>query len=154
MAKDTGYNHGRHRPHVIWQELECKLKDILSLDLDELRRGIISFGEKNYRANQIFKWVYVKRVLDFSEMTDLPMSLRNKLGSLFRFTTMKEVERQISIDGTEKFLLKLEDDNHIETVVLKHPATSPFASLSGWMRSQLLLLCNWSQWFHKRPFCE
>ena len=97
------------------------MKDILSLDLDELRREIISFGEKNYRANQIFKWVYAKRVLDFSEMTDLPMNLRNKLGSLFRFTTMKEVERQISIDGTEKFLLKLEDDNHIETVVLKHP---------------------------------
>ncbi|HQC14591.1 MAG TPA: 23S rRNA (adenine(2503)-C(2))-methyltransferase RlmN, partial [Mesotoga prima] len=64
------------------------MKDILSLDLDELRRGIISFGEKDYRANQIFKWVYAKRVLDFSEMTDLPMNLRNKLGSPFRFTTM------------------------------------------------------------------
>jgi 23S rRNA (adenine2503-C2)-methyltransferase len=77
-------------------------------------------GEAAFRAGQIFDWLYVKRVTDFDQMTNLSKSLRDKLKDQFEFVTLTEIARQQSQDGTVKFLFELSDKNAIETVVMKH----------------------------------
>jgi len=77
-------------------------------------------GEPAFRAGQVFDWLYVKRVGDFDEMSNLPKSLRDKLANAYEFVTLTEVAKQQSTDGTVKFLFELSDKNAIETVIMKH----------------------------------
>ncbi|GIP36736.1 putative dual-specificity RNA methyltransferase RlmN [Paenibacillus sp. J31TS4] len=77
-------------------------------------------GEPAFRAGQVFDWLYVKRVTDFDEMSNLPKPLRDKLKEQFLFVTLDEIARQSSKDGTVKFLFELHDKHAIETVVMKH----------------------------------
>ncbi|GAK00260.1 ribosomal RNA large subunit methyltransferase N [Geomicrobium sp. JCM 19055] len=76
--------------------------------------------EPKFRAKQIFEWLYRKRVESIDEMTNLSITLRDKLKEEFRFTRLKEVLRQTSVDGTEKFLFELHDGYSIETVLMRH----------------------------------
>ena len=55
------------------------MKNIKEYNLEELKEELISLGEKSYRAEQIFKWIYKDRVKDFEEMTNLSIELREKL---------------------------------------------------------------------------
>lgn len=57
--------------------------DILSLTQDELIGIISELGEKSFRAKQIFQWLHLKRVNDFSEMTNISAQLRSKLNDIF-----------------------------------------------------------------------
>lgn len=93
---------------------------IYSLTVDELKEWLEQAGDKAFRAQQIFDWLYVKRVLDFEEMTNLSKELRHKLLEQFRIDPMKEITRQVSTDGTIKFLFQLIDGNAIETVIMRH----------------------------------
>ncbi|MBO9606110.1 MAG: 23S rRNA (adenine(2503)-C(2))-methyltransferase RlmN [Paenibacillaceae bacterium] len=77
-------------------------------------------GEAAFRAGQIFDWLYVKRVDSFAAMSNLPKTLIAKLEDQFRFVTLKEITRYESKDGTVKFLFELQDQNAIETVIMKH----------------------------------
>jgi 23S rRNA (adenine2503-C2)-methyltransferase len=77
-------------------------------------------GESAFRAGQIFDWLYVKRVSAFEEMSNLPKQLRNRLSEQFDFVTLTEAAKQVSKDGTVKFLFELSDKNAIETVIMKH----------------------------------
>jgi 23S rRNA (adenine2503-C2)-methyltransferase len=84
------------------------VKDVLSFSLDELREEMLSLEEATFRAKQIFDWIYRKKAVDYSEMTNLPISLRERLFGLLPFPVMEMEERQVAGDGTEKFLWKLE----------------------------------------------
>ena len=55
------------------------MKNIKDYDLADLQDELVSLGEKKFRAEQIFKWLYVDKVLSFVEMTNLSIELRNKL---------------------------------------------------------------------------
>ena len=103
-----------------------EMVDILSCSLDELRGLFEKFGEKPFRANQVFDWVYNKRAQSLSEMTNLSKGLRERLEKSLAFPVMDIAQRQVSSDGTEKFLLALEDGNYIESVLLKHPDHTTF----------------------------
>lgn len=74
----------------------------------------------SYRADQIFEWLYRKRANQFSQMTNLPKTLRAELEDSFFISALNEVTRFTSKDGTVKFLFELFDRNTIETVVMKH----------------------------------
>jgi 23S rRNA (adenine2503-C2)-methyltransferase len=93
---------------------------IYSLRLQELKEWLVQQGEKPFRAEQIFDWLYVKRVTSFEEMTNLSKSLREKLAEHFRMDAMTVITRQISQDGTVKFLFQLVDGHAIETVIMRH----------------------------------
>ena len=54
-------------------------RDILSLNLEELTEAVTALGQPKYRAGQIYRWLHVKKVSDFSEMLDLPAVLRAQL---------------------------------------------------------------------------
>jgi 23S rRNA (adenine2503-C2)-methyltransferase len=93
---------------------------VYDLTLEQWQDWIKENGEASFRAGQIFDWLYVKRVLSFEEMSNLPKGLRDKLADQFEFVTLSEIAKYESKDGTVKFLFELSDKNAIETVIMKH----------------------------------
>jgi 23S rRNA (adenine2503-C2)-methyltransferase len=93
---------------------------VYDFTLEQWQDWIKEQKESSFRAGQIFDWLYVKRVSNFEEMTNLPKTLREKLAAAFYFVALKEVANYRSQDGTVKFLFELEDKNAIETVIMKH----------------------------------
>ncbi|MFO1445852.1 23S rRNA (adenine(2503)-C(2))-methyltransferase RlmN [Bacillus sp. Bva_UNVM-123] len=93
---------------------------IYSLQLNELKDWLSNMNEKPFRAEQIFDWLYTKRVSSFEEMTNLSKALRESLASSFTLTTLNTIIHQQSSDGTIKFLFELHDGYSIETVLMRH----------------------------------
>ena len=96
------------------------MKNIKDYDLQDLKDELVSIGEKGFRAEQIFKWIYQEKVKSFDEMTNLSKSLREKL-SVYPITALSQADVRISkIDGTRKYLFQLEDGNVIESVLMRY----------------------------------
>ncbi|MEH7122913.1 23S rRNA (adenine(2503)-C(2))-methyltransferase RlmN [Bacillus sp. JJ1532] len=93
---------------------------IYSLQLHELKAWLAEMNEKTFRADQIFDWLYTKRILSFEDMSNLSKGLRDKLSNSFTLTTLKTIIQQQSSDGTIKFLFELHDGYSIETVLMRH----------------------------------
>jgi 23S rRNA (adenine2503-C2)-methyltransferase len=93
---------------------------IYNLTEKELILWLTEQGEKSFRAAQIWKWLYHKRVSSFSEMSDLGLTTRSLLDNHFSLASMTEDMVQHSKDGTIKCLLALTDGNLIETVLMEH----------------------------------
>lgn len=96
------------------------MKNIKDYNLDELKEEMISIGEKSYRAEQIFKWIYVENVTDFNEMTNISLELREKLKNNYTLDIYKIIKKQESSDGTKKYLFDVLDGNAIETVLMQY----------------------------------
>ena len=77
------------------------------------------FGEPAYRANQLFNWVYRAGVVDFSSMTNLNKDLQQRLAAHFSFPRAVIRDRQISSDGTRKYLMEVERGDMVESVMIK-----------------------------------
>lgn len=90
------------------------------LTYDDWKTWLKENGEPAFRADQIFDWLYVKRVTDVNQMSNLSKALREKIKTNFEFVVLKEIANQRSQDGTVKFLFELSDKNAIETVIMKH----------------------------------
>ncbi|ESU33094.1 23S rRNA methyltransferase [Bacillus sp. 17376] len=99
---------------------ETAKKSIYSLQLEELKDWLREQGEKPFRAEQIFDWLYKKRAASFEDMSNLPKPLRDKLDEHFVLTTLSTIIQQTSSDGTIKFLFELQDGVSIETVLMRH----------------------------------
>ena len=92
--------------------------DIRSLQFQKLEDKVREFGEPLYRARQIADWLYQKRVQSFDEMTDLAQEFRSRLAEQFDFSQSEIVRVLGSHDTTRKFLLRLNDESLIETVLI------------------------------------
>ncbi|MFP5111230.1 23S rRNA (adenine(2503)-C(2))-methyltransferase RlmN [Bacillaceae bacterium C204] len=99
---------------------EIKKKSIYSLQLHELKDWLSENGEKPFRAEQIFEWLYKKRITTFEDMSNVSKGLREKLARHFELTTLDIAIQQTSSDGTIKFLFELHDGYSIETVLMRH----------------------------------
>lgn len=93
---------------------------IYSLQIHELKEWLKEHNEMAFRGEQIFDWLYQKRVSGFEEMTNLSKKLRSLLEKHFTITTLKTLVQQASSDGTIKFLFELQDGFSIETVLMRH----------------------------------
>ncbi|MCM3214797.1 23S rRNA (adenine(2503)-C(2))-methyltransferase RlmN [Niallia taxi] len=102
------------------QEAEPTIPSIYSLQLDELKDWLKDNNEKAFRGEQIFEWLYKKRVTSFEDMSNLSKNLRTLLEENFTITTLKTIIEQTSNDGTIKFLFELHDGYSIETVLMRH----------------------------------
>ncbi len=100
--------------------------DIGSMDLAELERALESHGHARFHARQIFRWIYAKGEADFEKMTDLSKPLRADLAAQFRVATPSVVAKDVSSDGTVKFLLDLEDGRRIESVFIPDTPSQTF----------------------------
>ena len=96
------------------------MKNIKNYNLDELKQELISLGEKPYRAEQIFKWLYIDKVKEFDEMTNLSLELREKLKENYTMCNFKILKKQEAQDGTKKYLFDVLDGNAIETVLMEY----------------------------------
>ena len=94
--------------------------DICSLYKEELREIFSKRGEPSFRADQLFDWLHSKRVLEYSDMTNMPASIRNWLGDEYPIPSAQCIKRQISSDGTEKYLFSFADGNCVETVAMQY----------------------------------
>ena len=94
--------------------------DIVSYTRDELKALFQEIGEPAYRADQLFSWIHQKRVTSFSEMTNLPEKTRSWLRENAVFSRPEVVRKQVSADGTEKYLLGFPDGNCVETVAMEY----------------------------------
>ena len=96
------------------------MKNIKDYNLEELKAEIISLGEKSFRAEQIFKWLYIDKVKSFDEMTNLSIDLRKKLSENYDICNFQIIKKLESKDGTKKYLFKLSDENAIESVLMEY----------------------------------
>lgn len=94
--------------------------DIKSKTTEELKELLEKWGEKPFRAAQIFSWLHEKRVSSYDEMTNISKTLREKMKAECEFTAIKEIDRLESVDGTMKFLFELSDGQAIESVLMKY----------------------------------
>jgi 23S rRNA (adenine2503-C2)-methyltransferase len=92
--------------------------DIKSLFFEEIGDRVRELGEPSYRGKQIADWLYKKRVNAIERMTDLPQSLRARLGEVFSCDGLEVVRILGSRDTTQKFLFRLRDGNLIESVLI------------------------------------
>lgn len=94
-------------------------RHLLDIAFDDLKAWLVNEGDKPFRAGQIWKWVFERRAQSFAEMTDLPQSLRERLDAKFRLFACRIIKHQKSGDGTEKFLVGLQDGGEVECVLLR-----------------------------------
>ena len=82
------------------------MKNIKDYDLAELKQEFIQMGEKPFRAEQVFKWLYVDKVSSFDDMTNLSKELREKLKQEFSMHNFEILKKQESADGTKTEMLR------------------------------------------------
>lgn len=92
---------------------------IYSLTRQAMQEWVLEQGEKKFRADQIWEWLYRKRVQSFEEMTNLSKDLITKLNEQFVVNPLKQRIVQESADGTVKYLFELPDGMLIETVLMR-----------------------------------
>ena len=100
---------------------KVRLKD---LTFDELTEYFLSIGLKKYRARQVYEWLY-KGVESFEEMTNLSKELRCQLDEMCHISTLKVLDKQVSVDGTVKYLFELEDGETVESVHMEYKHGHP-----------------------------
>lgn len=94
------------------------LKDIRALSLAELTDWFKQEGEQAFRAKQVYAWLWQKSATDFDDMSNLSLSLREKLKSHFEIRPVKVHKEQFSNDGTIKSAFILHDKHLIEGVMI------------------------------------
>ncbi len=95
------------------------MNNIYDYTKEELEQYFLSIGQSKFRANQVFDWLYIKRVSSFDEMTNLKKDLIEYLKNNFTFDAIKLVKKQSDVD-VKKYLFELSDKNKIEAVLMNH----------------------------------
>ncbi|MDR2011494.1 MAG: 23S rRNA (adenine(2503)-C(2))-methyltransferase RlmN [Rhodanobacter sp.] len=98
------------------------MPNLFDYDRQGLRDLFAQLGEKPYRAEQVMKWMYHRRVTDFDAMTDIGKALRDKLSSEVRIVPPNTLLEKQAGDGTYKWLLGVDGKNAVESVFI--PETS------------------------------
>lgn len=95
------------------------MENIYNYKLSDLEEYMLSIGEKKFKARQIYDWLYVKKIKEFSLMTNIKKELQEKLSKNFKtdFIKMKKIQKN---DLTKKYLFELLDGNYIEAVLMRH----------------------------------
>jgi len=96
---------------------------LTDLTVEEVNKLVVSLGEPAYRARQLLAWVYRKLAVSLDEMTDLPLSFRQKLAEKVSLHTLTPSQEVRAKDGTVKVLLSLHDGRTVETALMKFYST-------------------------------
>ena len=89
------------------------------LTVKEVNELVASLGEPAYRARQLLAWVYQRLAASYDEMTDLPLSFRQKLAEKVSLHTLMPSQEVKAKDGTVKILFNLQDGKTVETALMK-----------------------------------
>jgi len=102
------------------------LMNLADLDRPEIESALADLGMPRFHGRQIFHWIYARGVTDFARMTDLSQALRQKLAASFTISTPALESKQVSSDGTTKYLLRLDDGRRIEAVFIPDTPAQTF----------------------------
>lgn len=98
------------------------LPNLIGLTRDQLTSALQDFGIKEkqikMRNAQIWKWIYVKGIQNFDDMTNLSKDIRTNLAAKFQLSRPEIVTKQISTDGTRKYLLRISGGHEVEAVYI------------------------------------
>jgi 23S rRNA (adenine2503-C2)-methyltransferase len=100
--------------------------NLAELSRTEIEQALKDLGLPAFHGRQVFRWIHHRGVTSFDEMTDLSRPLRAQLAAAFTLTSPGVVQKQISSDGTTKFLLGLEDGRRIEAVYIPDTPAQTF----------------------------
>ncbi len=95
-------------------------KSLTSLSFLQLEALVKECGQPAYRAGQLFDWLHKKQVASMDEMQNLPGAFRAQLAENYQLDTLQVALCQKSKDGTQKYLLRLKDDNYVEAVLMEY----------------------------------
>lgn len=93
--------------------------DIVGKNLAQLEEFMLSNEQSKFRAKQVYNWIYLKSVSSYDEMTDLPLLARELLKEKTQLCSISIKDKQVSKDGTMKFLFELKDGNFAEAVLMR-----------------------------------
>lgn len=96
------------------------MKEIYNYTQEQLIDEFLTIHEKKFRASQVFEWIYRKNIYSFDQMSNLSLDLREKLNQTYSIDLLKIKEKQVSRDGTIKYLFELHDGGLIESVLMVH----------------------------------
>lgn len=96
------------------------MKDLYSYSFSSLKEEMLSIGEKEYRAKQLYSWIYKKGVKDFSLFSDISKNFISYLQDNYYLSSLKAEVVQKSSDGTIKCLFSLEDNQKVEAVLMHY----------------------------------
>ena len=94
--------------------------DLRSMDLDDMTAMLKTMGQPAFRAKQLLGWVHEKQVQNIDDMHNLGKGLLTLLNQQCVITSMRLERKQVSQDGTEKFLFQLADGHYIECVLMRY----------------------------------
>jgi len=92
--------------------------DLKGLDLQETEQWVKGLGFEGYRANQVRQWLFKSLANSFEQMTNLSKDLRAILGKNAFISQLETIKTQVSTDGTQKYLFRLQDGHLIESVLI------------------------------------
>lgn len=92
--------------------------NLLNLCPQSMKDFFVERGHKSFRATQVLKWIHQQHVSDFEQMTNLNKSLRAELSAQCTLNSPDVIAQHLSKDGTIKWILKLDDNNSVETVFI------------------------------------
>lgn len=92
---------------------------IVGKNLIELEKFMLDNDQSKFRAKQVYNWIYLKSVKTFDDMTDLPLSARELLKEKAELCSVSIKDKQVSKDGTMKFLFELNDGSFAEAVLMR-----------------------------------
>ena len=101
---------------------EQGLTNLVGLTRADLKDALVGMGtpekQARMRVNQIWQWIYLKGVRDFESMTNLAKPYRAELSEHFTIGVPQVVSRQVSADGTRKYLMRIAGGHEVETVYI------------------------------------
>jgi 23S rRNA (adenine2503-C2)-methyltransferase len=92
--------------------------NLYGMSRQELAEALQPMAQKSFHARQLFRWIYARGETDFTKMSDLPASLRERLCGRFMVQLPRVELRESSTDGTIKYLLRLTDGKAVEAVFI------------------------------------
>lgn len=96
------------------------MESIYNYNLEDLENFFLAHQQKKYRARQVFDWLYRQRVTSFDKMSNVSQTGLALLQDNFSFTSVKLRDKQVSSDGTIKYLFELSDRNLVEAVLMRY----------------------------------
>jgi len=93
-------------------------RDLAECERTELEGAVAALGLPAFRGRQLFQWIHQRDVTQFDRMTDLPAEFRTRMAALSTVSEPALESRQVSTDGTTKYLLRLGDGKLIEAVYI------------------------------------
>ena len=117
------------------------MKILSGLSLEEIEKITDELHASKFRARQIHNWIYLKSVKNIDEMTDLSVKFREELKQVATVTDVQIKVKQVSSDGTIKYLIQYPDGECVETVLMRFDNR---ANLTACVSSQIGCAVNCS----------